>query len=486
MSFGTAYFAPAPLGRDMFMVPKLESDPREFYVDDEKDLSAQDGAYLHVERAAPGAKQPLDRMRLNRILNGEQQQQQGDHTHPHHHQDGADQYQQQQQGYPYHDHSPTMQSFHSSTGPIPVSTFPVSPVASLSPMTSSSDGSPVPAGMAPTLATMSSPLSPMTSFPTMSQPTLMFDDVMPYSYNIPQYHTTQAYPFKHAGNAKPMDSPAFGTEAGNSSNNNSQGHSPQTHHYSSQESDHSDSSPTVLSAFPPTRAMNSLVDHSSYSMPDSPPYSSSSFYHSGQNQIPSPYSVGSHSPISNGPYFTAYGTPSNFTPTPPTTPPYGYSHTTGADGSRYPGGPMPMYADHHFSMPTSQQPTNARASRPSGRGGRKAPYEPRAARSSEGNANGVTPAPRRFQCHECEKAFPTKGELASHSRCHLTVPAFMCGICGRPFKRRTDYVRHVRNVHEEVGRYSCAQCGERFGRLDKLKRHDKHGCGNEIKDGSDV
>ncbi|KAH7053547.1 zinc finger protein, partial [Linnemannia elongata] len=71
----------------------------------------------------------------------------------------------------------------------------------------------------------------------------------------------------------------------------------------------------------------------------------------------------------------------------------------------------------------------------------------------------------------CEKAFPTKGELASHSRCHLTVPAFMCGICGRPFKRRTDYVRHVRNVHEEVGRYSCTQCGERFGRLDKLKRH---------------
>ncbi|KAG0046721.1 hypothetical protein BGZ90_008096, partial [Linnemannia elongata] len=382
MSFGTAYFAPAPLGRDMFMVPKLESDPREFYVDDEKDLTAQDGSYLHVERAAPGAKQPLDRMRLNRILNGEQQQhQQGDHAH--HHQDGADQYQQQQQGYPYHDHSPTMQSFHSSAGAIPVSTFPVSPVASLSPMTSSSDGSPVPAGMAPTLATMSSPLSPMTSFPTMSQPTLMFDEVMPYSYNIPQYHTTQAYPFKHAGNAKPMDSPAFGTEAGNNSNNNSQGHSPQTHHYSSQESDHSDSSPTVLSAFPPTRAMNSLVDHSSYSMPDSPPYSSSSFYHNGQNQIPSPYSVGSHSPISNG--------------------------------------PMPMYADHHFSMPTSQQPTNARASRPSGgRGGRKAPYEPRAARTSEGNANGVTPAPRRFQCHECEKAFPTKGELASHSRCHLT------------------------------------------------------------------
>ncbi|KAK3814894.1 MAG: hypothetical protein J3Q66DRAFT_261870, partial [Benniella sp.] len=94
----------------------------------------------------------------------------------------------------------------------------------------------------------------------------------------------------------------------------------------------------------------------------------------------------------------------------------------------------------------------------------------------QGMATGVTPPPRRFQCPECDKAFPTKGELASHSRCHLKVPAFICGICGRPFKRRTDYVRHVRNVHEEVGRYGCAQCGERFGRLDKLKRHDKRGC----------
>ncbi|KAF9917386.1 hypothetical protein FBU30_000775 [Linnemannia zychae] len=484
MSFGATYFAaPTPLGRDMFMVPKLESDPREFYVDDEKDLAAHqdNGAYLHVERAAPGAKQPLDRMRLNRILNGSTEQHQGHHQQ---HQDGTEQY--QQQGY-YHDQSPTMQSFHSA-GPIPVSTFPVSPVASLSPMTSSSDGSPVPAGMAPTLATMSSPLSPMTSFPTMSQPTLMFDEVMPYSYNIPQYQT-QAYPFKHAGNAKPMDSSAFGTEQGNNngnSNGQNNSHSPQTHHYSSQESDHADS-PTVLSAFPPTRTMNSLVDHSSYSMPDSPPYSSSSFYHNGQSQIPSPYSVGSHSPISNGPYFTAYGTPSNFTPTPPTTPPYGYSHTA-ADGSRYPGGPMQtMYADHSFAMaPATSQPTTARASRPSGRGGRKTPYEPRTARTSTDSNGVVTPAPRRFQCHECEKAFPTKGELASHSRCHLTVPAFMCGICGRPFKRRTDYVRHVRNVHEEVGRYSCGQCGERFGRLDKLKRHDKHGCGNDIKEGSDV
>ncbi|KAF9407741.1 hypothetical protein BGZ76_006055, partial [Entomortierella beljakovae] len=437
MSFGTTYFTPAPIGREMdfgapiarqglhqrtcsggayaeemFIVPKLGADPRDFYVEDDKDLAS----------AGPGAKQPRDRMRLNKILNGSEQQQQ--------------QQQQQYQSYPYHDNSPTLQSFQHS-GSLPVSSFPVSPVASLSPMTPS-DGSPVPAGMtAPTLATMSSPMSPITSFPAMSQPNMIFENVMPYSYGISQYQP-QAYPYKHAGNARPMDQSVFDSA-----------HSPQAH-YSSQSPDPS-GSPTVLTSFP-QRAMNSLVDHQ-YAVSDSPP---SNFYHG--HQMPSPYSVGSHSPISNGPYSSAYGTPetaNTFTPTPPTTPHYGFA---GAD-ARY-AGAVPLYGDNFALQPHNAAARTGRA--PAFRA-RKSPYERNG--RVEG-ANGAAPAPKRFQCGECEKAFPTKGELASHSRCHLKIPAFLCGICGRPFKRRTDYVRHVRNVHEEVGRYGCQLCGVRFGRLD--------------------
>ncbi|KAF9182914.1 hypothetical protein BGZ51_004358 [Haplosporangium sp. Z 767] len=466
MSYGTTYFTPAPIGREMdfgapgprqglhqrtcsggayseemFMVPKLGTDPREFYVEDEKNLAGTTGAYLHVDRAGPGAKQPRDRMRLNRILNGSEQQQQQS-------QDVTEQY----QSYQYQDSSPTLQSFQTSAS-LPVSTFPMSPVASLSPMTPA-DGSPVPAGIAPTLATMSSPMSPMTSFSTMSQPNLIFEDVMPYPYSLPQY-STQTYPFKHAGNAA----------------DSAHGHSPQAHVYSSQSPDPS-GSPAALSSFP-QRTMNSLVDHQ-YPVPNSPP---SPFYH-GQAQMPSPYSVGAHSPISSGAY-NSYATSETvaFTPTPPTTPHYGFPHTADV---RYAGAPVPTMYNEHFTFQT--QPPAARSSRPATFRGRKTPYEPRTPRSADAGANGVTPPPRRFQCPECEKAFPTKGELASHSRCHLKVPAFLCGICGRPFKRRTDYVRHVRNVHEEVGRYGCAQCGERFGRLDKLKRHDKRGCGNDKDD----
>ncbi|KAI1295217.1 hypothetical protein EDD11_007945 [Mortierella claussenii] len=499
MSFGTTYLTPTTIDRDinfangprqsphqrtysgntypgdMFLAPKLESNPREFYVDENnRDLAPSDsGAYMvdhpmgmdgaqrHV--GDNGAKQPRDRMRLNRILNGSsssspeenmyQQQQQ-----PQHPEGGEQQY----SGYSYQDsqQQQQFQPFHPSVGTMPVSSFP-SPMA-------------VPVASLPTLATMSSSMSPSTSFSPMSQPNLIFDNVMPYSYNGTSYQG-QAYPFKHAGNAKSMDPSNFAADS-------NQGYSPQAQHY--QHSPDPTGSPSVLSAFP--QRMNS----DGHGAPDSPP---SSFYHA-QHQAPSPYSIGSHSPTSNGSYPPAYvtaGAPgySSLTPTPPATPHYGFSHTP--DG-RY-AGPVPVYGDY-FTLQSQQSPAGARANNrylgspstpptptPSARS-RKTPYQPRAARTSELGGSGTTPAPRRFQCHECEKAFPTKGELASHSRCHLKVPAFLCGICGRPFKRRTDYVRHVRNVHEEVGRYSCSQCGERFGRLDKLKRHDKRGCGADPED----
>ncbi|GJJ72529.1 hypothetical protein EMPS_04887 [Entomortierella parvispora] len=459
----------------MILAPKLESsDPRDFYVDDNnRDLaSSESGAYMidqhmaaGMDNRGPGAKQPRDRMQLNRILNGssssseegmyqqqQQQQYEGSEQQPYH-------------NYQYQDNAQSSQhqQFYPSVGAMPVSSFP-SPMA-------------VPVATLPTMAAMSSSMSPSTSFSTMSQPNLIFDNGMSYSYNGASY-PQQSYPFKHAGNAKSMDPSTFGAES-------SQGYSPQTHHY--QHSPDPSGSPSVLSAFP--QRMNSIGDHHAHGAPDSPPQP---FYH-GQNQAPSPYSIGSHSPTSNGSYPPAYVAAgphgyNSLTPTPPATPHYGFSHTP--DG-RYPGS-VPVYGDY-FTLQSQQSPSGARQSNrymgspstpptptPSTR--RKTPYQPKAARSAELGTSGASPAPRRFPCHECEKSFPTKGELASHSRCHLKVPAFLCGICGRPFKRRTDYVRHVRNVHEEVGRYSCSQCGERFGRLDKLKRHDKRGCGADPED----
>src|ERR1700743_3781722 len=87
MSFSTTYLTPTSIERDleltratthqrssgsiytedMYLAQKMESDPREFYVDENRDLAHESGAYMMD--AEPGAKQPRDRMRLNRILN---------------------------------------------------------------------------------------------------------------------------------------------------------------------------------------------------------------------------------------------------------------------------------------------------------------------------------------------------------------------------------------------------------------------------------
>ncbi|KAG0054661.1 hypothetical protein BGZ83_010681 [Gryganskiella cystojenkinii] len=495
MSYETTYFAPAPtMTRDSFGL----NDPRSFYTTVDDALSVD-----------TTGKQPQDRMRLKRILNNSNN---GSSEQIHHGQDSGEesQYYQDQA-------SPAFQtSFHngSTNASVPVSTFPVSPVASLSPMTPS-DGSPVPAGMAPTLATM-------TPFPGMNQSNLIFEEAsttMPYSYNMTSYNHNgaQAYPFnKHAGHVRSMDQADYATDSSAQDYNN--GHQ---HHYNhSQSPDPSNgSSPTVLSSYPQQhtqqqhhqqqRAMtNSLVDHPYPVSAGSPPstfYGQQHAHFQPSSQQGTYSSVGSQSPdFSNGYYNSAaavaavYGA-DTFSPTPPTTPHYGFTYTM--DG-RYPGataGSVPMMYDHNANTGFTLQsqppaPRSSASKRSSAAAARAAarknnPYEPRASKASSDSmsigSNGMTTAPaptRRFQCHECEKAFPTKGELASHSRCHLKVPAFLCGICGRPFKRRTDYVRHVRNVHEEVGRYGCAQCGERFGRLDKLKRHDKRGCGNDDHD----
>ncbi|KAF9971487.1 hypothetical protein BGZ65_010406, partial [Modicella reniformis] len=260
---GTAYNR----NSNMFLAPKLESDTRDFYVDEHnRDLASSDaGAYMVDNpmsgmdaargHTAAGVKQPRDRMRLNRILNGSSsssseegmyQQQQQQQQHP----DGGEQ-QQQYSNYPYPDNSQQAQQFqpfHPSVGGMPVSTFP-SPMA-------------VPVATLPTLATMS---SPSASFSTMNQPNLIFDNVMPYSYSGSPYQN-QTYSFKHAGNAKSMDPSGFGADSNGC-------YSPQTQHYQNSP-DPSGGSPSVLSAFPPR--MNSMNSDGGHNAPDSPP---SSFYH---------------------------------------------------------------------------------------------------------------------------------------------------------------------------------------------------------------
>jgi DNA-directed RNA polymerase subunit RPC12/RpoP len=49
---------------------------------------------------------------------------------------------------------------------------------------------------------------------------------------------------------------------------------------------------------------------------------------------------------------------------------------------------------------------------------------------------------------------------------------YICDICHKNFKRRSDLQRHQRTVHRDDG-LSCQQCGTSFSRADNYLRHKR-------------
>jgi hypothetical protein len=41
-----------------------------------------------------------------------------------------------------------------------------------------------------------------------------------------------------------------------------------------------------------------------------------------------------------------------------------------------------------------------------------------------------------YQCHICEKTFPSRGKLNAHVAAHLSVPEFQCDKCGKKFRSK--------------------------------------------------
>lgn len=77
-----------------------------------------------------------------------------------------------------------------------------------------------------------------------------------------------------------------------------------------------------------------------------------------------------------------------------------------------------------------------------------------------------------FSCRSCSKTFPSQLQLVHHRRTsHVAERKFMCGVCGKSFKKHIHVRNHIR-THTGERPFQCSDCGKTFSSLANLVRHN--------------
>ncbi|KAM3872856.1 uncharacterized protein znf526 [Diretmus argenteus] len=77
-----------------------------------------------------------------------------------------------------------------------------------------------------------------------------------------------------------------------------------------------------------------------------------------------------------------------------------------------------------------------------------------------------------FPCRLCTKTFSSQLQLVHHRRkSHVIERSFVCGICGKSFKKQMHVHNHLR-THTGERPFQCSDCGKTFSSLANLMRHN--------------
>lgn len=83
----------------------------------------------------------------------------------------------------------------------------------------------------------------------------------------------------------------------------------------------------------------------------------------------------------------------------------------------------------------------------------------------------------RFNCKSCDAKFQNNIELNAHKQLHHTTDLpFLCGQCGRLFRRRWQFEDHML-AHSGEKPYKCDYCEKSFGRRRLLYKHEQRHLG---------
>ncbi|OXU32152.1 hypothetical protein TSAR_012281 [Trichomalopsis sarcophagae] len=133
--------------------------------------------------------------------------------------------------------------------------------------------------------------------------------------------------------------------------------------------------------------------------------------------------------------------------------------------------------------------------------------------SSSSQQSTQKPWDRPFACPLCGKTYAWKVSLTRHLREECgKLPQHVCAYCGKRFKQRSSYQRHMLTQHQceariygcgrrvsdlksqkgpypfvlaggdyykRVGRHVCPSCGKEYRWLQSLVRHKREECGKE-------
>ncbi|XP_037651731.1 zinc finger protein 771-like [Sebastes umbrosus] len=156
-----------------------------------------------------------------------------------------------------------------------------------------------------------------------------------------------------------------------------------------------------------------------------------------------------------------------------------------ADITNFPFTPVPVKSEDDEEKPQSSQLYQTQTEQMETKADGEDCGGPKPARNSDPDRHPArvsdskcSDSEKKFSCSECGKRFGYKTNLNIHLRFHKGEKPFSCSICTKAFTQRGDLQKHMR-IHLGEKPYSCSVCNKSFTESGNLQQHKRTHTGEK-------